>query len=106
MRALAAESNPVTRENRAIELDRRFHEGIIALAGNDLLNTFFRQLSLHVNMTLMHEKTYHALESDWAEMHAQVLEWLTTDTARAVELLRGQLARATALWREPEAAST
>ena len=107
MRLCAAEPDEDARAQKAIALDRRFHEEIIGLAGNELLNAFSRQLSLHVNMTLMHEKTYHALEADWAEMHAGILEWLKKDPGRAVALLHQQFARATELWMksgEPAAA--
>jgi DNA-binding GntR family transcriptional regulator len=107
MRLCSAEPDPEARAQRAIDLDRRFHAEIIGLAGNEMLNAFSRQLSLHVNMTLMHEKTYHALENDWAEMHAAILEWLTKDPPHAVQLLREQFARATDLWKrsgEPAAA--
>jgi hypothetical protein len=31
-------------------------------------------------------------------MHAAILDWLQKDPAKAVELLRAQFARATALW--------
>ncbi|HEY9594799.1 MAG TPA: GntR family transcriptional regulator, partial [Spirochaetia bacterium] len=65
MRRLSDETDPDAREQRAIELDRRFHNELIGLAGNELLNTFSRQLSLHVNMTLMHQKTYHTMEREW-----------------------------------------
>jgi len=99
MRLLASETTAETREHRAIELDRQFHTEIIGLAGNEMLDAFSRQLSLHVNMTLMHEKTYLALEAEWAAMHAQIVDCLETDPARAVELLRQQLGRAADLWK-------
>lgn len=99
MARLSEEPDPDTREHRAIELDRQFHAEIIGLAGNELLNAFSRQLSLHVNMTLMHEKTYHSLEREWSEMHAEVLRCIQTDPARAVQLLRDHFAIATALWK-------
>jgi DNA-binding GntR family transcriptional regulator len=102
MRQLTAETDTETREHRAIELDRKFHAEIIGLAGNDLLNAFSRQLSLHVNMTLMHERTYHSLEREWAEMHAEVLRCLQEDVPHAVQLLREQFARAAALWRSAD----
>ena len=100
MRRLSDESSTDVREKRAIELDRQFHAEIIGLAGNEMLNTFSRQLNLHVNMTLMHEKTYHSLEKEWPEMHAEVVACLQSDPPRAVELLRDHFARATALWKE------
>jgi DNA-binding GntR family transcriptional regulator len=99
MRRLAEESDPDVREQRAIELDRRFHSELIGLAGNELLNTFSRQLSLHVNMTLMHQKTYHTMEREWPEMHAEVLRCIQSDPPRAVALLRDHFAQATALWK-------
>ena len=99
MRLLSSETTANTREQRAIELDRQFHAEIIGLAGNELLDSFSRQLSLHVNMTLMHEKTYHALEDEWAAMHAEIVDCLEMDPPRAVELLRKQFARATDLWK-------
>jgi DNA-binding GntR family transcriptional regulator len=99
MRLLSSETTASTREQRAIELDRQFHAEIIGLAGNEVLDSFSRQLSLHVNMTLMHEKTYHALEDEWAAMHAEIVDCLEMDPPRAVELLRKQFARATELWK-------
>jgi DNA-binding GntR family transcriptional regulator len=100
MRGLSSADAPEhEREQKAIELDRRFHAEIIGLVGNELLNGFSRQVSLHVNMTLMHEKTYRALARQWAEMHAEILACLESDPSRAVELLREQFARATELWK-------
>jgi len=100
MRRLSDEPSADAREQRAIELDRLFHTEIVALAGNELLNSFSRQLSLHVNMTLMHEKTYHALEDQWPEMHAKIVDCLERDPSTAVGLLREQFARATELWKQ------
>jgi DNA-binding GntR family transcriptional regulator len=100
MRRLSLEADADAREKMAIELDRQFHAEIIGLAGNEMLNAFSRQLSLHVNMTLMHEKTYHSLEKEWSEMHAEVLACIQSDPPRAVQLLRDHFARATALWKE------
>jgi DNA-binding GntR family transcriptional regulator len=51
-------------------------------------------------MTLMHEKTYHSLEKEWSEMHAEVLACLQGDPLRAVQLLHEHFARATLLWKE------
>ena len=99
MRRLSEEPSADAREQRAIELDRLFHAEIVGLAGNELLSRFSRQLSLHVNMTLMHEKTYHALEDQWPEMHARIVDSLENDPAAAVALLQEQFARATELWK-------
>ena len=100
MRQLSHEPSVDAREHKAIELDRQFHAEIIGLACNDLLNSFSRQLSLHVNMTLMHEKTYHALEDQWPEMHARIVDCLEQDPTSAVSLLKEQFARATDLWKQ------
>ena len=105
MRALAQETDENVREQKAIELDRQFHAEIIGLAGNDLLNRFSRQLSLHVNMTLMHEKTYHTLEKLWPDMHEEVLRCLQSDPPRAVQMLHEHFSRATELWKANGAAS-
>jgi DNA-binding GntR family transcriptional regulator len=95
---LSEEPDTNLREQKAIELDRQFHAEIVGLAGNEMLNVFSRQLSLHVNMTLMHEKTYPIIEREWPGMHAEVLRCIQNDPPRAVELLREQLARAATLW--------
>ena len=99
MRRLSDEPSVDVREQRAIELDRLFHAEIVGLAGNELLSSFSRQLSLHVNMTLMHEKTYHALEDQWPEMHARIVDNLEKDPSAAVALLKEQFGRATELWK-------
>jgi DNA-binding GntR family transcriptional regulator len=103
MGALSEERDTAVREQKAIELDRQFHAEIVGLAGNELLNAFSRQLSLHVNMTLMHEKTYHVMEWEWPGMHAEVLRCIQEDPPRAVSLLREHLARAAAAAWEPDA---
>jgi DNA-binding GntR family transcriptional regulator len=105
MRGLTEEGDENAREKKAIELDRQFHAEIIALAGNELLNAFSRQLSLHVNMTLMHEKTYHALEKHWPDMHEEILRCLQSDPPRAVEMLHEHFSRATDLWKVNGASS-
>ncbi|MGA2761881.1 MAG: GntR family transcriptional regulator [Spirochaetia bacterium] len=100
MQGLGDERDPLERERKAIALDREFHSEICALAGNDLLNAMYRQLSLRVNMTLMHEKTFHTMEKDWADMHADVLSCLQADPPRAVDLLKSHFASATEIWRK------
>ncbi|HTP59692.1 MAG TPA: GntR family transcriptional regulator [Spirochaetia bacterium] len=100
MRGLGTEEDPAEKEKKAIALDREFHREICALAGNELLNSFYRQLSLRVNMTLMHERTFRTMERDWADMHADVLSCLKNDPPRAVDLLRGHFASAKEIWRK------
>jgi DNA-binding GntR family transcriptional regulator len=104
MRGLGTEKDAAQKEKKAIALDREFHSEICALAGNALLNSFYRQLSLRVNMTLMHERTFRTMERDWAEMHANVLSCLQSDPQRAVGLLRSHFASAKDIWKKDGAA--
>ncbi|MGA2478584.1 MAG: GntR family transcriptional regulator [Spirochaetia bacterium] len=88
MRSLHAEADAAVQEKKAIELDREFHSQIGALEGSEMLNTYYRQLSLHVNMTFIHEKTYHTLEQGWSEVHAEILRCIESEPARAMEALQ------------------
>ena len=92
MRRLHDESDAAVREKKAIELDREFHSEIGALAGSGVLNTYYRQLSLHVNMTLIHEKTYHTLERGWSEVHAEILRCIEKEPGCAVKALQEHFA--------------
>ena len=100
MRGLGSEKDPVEKERKAIALDREFHAEICALSGNELLSSLYRQLTLRVNMTLMHERTFRTMERDWAEMHADVLGCLQGDPQRAIGLLKSHFASATEIWRQ------
>lgn len=73
MRKLDAETDVAIKEKRAIALDRDFHSELCGFADNSFMNNFHRQLCLHVNMTLIHEKTYHRLEKQWADSHAEIV---------------------------------
>jgi DNA-binding GntR family transcriptional regulator len=88
MRELDGEASVEEREKKAIELDRDFHAEICALAGNDFLNDVYRQLSLHVNISLIHEKTYRKLEDQYTESHAEILRCLEQDPAHALDVLK------------------
>jgi DNA-binding GntR family transcriptional regulator len=88
MRSLQNNPGAVDREKQAVALDQEFHAAICALADNDFLNAFFRQLSVHVNMTLIHEKTFRKLEAHWPEVHAEILHCIETDPSRAEGVLR------------------
>jgi len=97
MRALRDEADPAGREKKAVALDYEFHAELCALAGNDFLTTYYRQLSLHVNMTLIHEKTYHTLEREWPDVHAEILRCIEGEPSRAAEVLKRHFANVTAL---------
>jgi DNA-binding GntR family transcriptional regulator len=95
MRALHASRDAADREKRAIALDREFHTELCALAENDFLDGFYRQLSLHVNMRLIHEKTFKSLQHDWPDVHAAILARIEKDPAKAVEALQKHFANVT-----------
>jgi DNA-binding GntR family transcriptional regulator len=89
MRKLDKEKVSVTaREKRAISLDRDFHSVLCGLADSEFMSAIHRQLSLHVNMTLIHEKTYHKLEANWAESHAVIVRALEKNPSRVPDVLR------------------
>lgn len=89
MKKLATEKNPEEEEHRAIALDRQFHEEICKLANNDYLNYLYSQLSVHVNVSLIHSKTYHKLRDQkrYQESHTEILDCLTSHPKDAVEAL-------------------
>jgi DNA-binding GntR family transcriptional regulator len=97
MRALREDPDAAGREKRAVALDHEFHSALCALAGNDFLNAWYRQLSLHANMTLIHEKTYHKLERQWPEVHAEILRCIETEPSRAEEAVRRHFSNVTEL---------
>jgi DNA-binding GntR family transcriptional regulator len=97
MRALREDADAAEREKKAVALDYEFHAELCALAGNDFLNAYYRQLSLHVNMTLIHEKTYHRLEREWPDVHAEILRCIEAEPSRAAEVLQKHFDNVTAL---------
>ena len=97
MRGLSGEPDASEREKKAISLDREFHAELCRLAGNDFLNAYHRQLSLHVNMTLIHEKTYHTLEQQWPEVHAEILHCIEKEPSRAADVLQRHFGNVTDL---------
>jgi DNA-binding GntR family transcriptional regulator len=101
MRALREDADAGGREKRAIALDHEFHSALCALAGNDFLNAWYRQLSLHVNMTFIHERTYHTLEQQWPEVHAEILRCIEEEPSRAAEVLRRHFSNVTDLLAVP-----
>ena len=76
------------KEKMAIKLDRLFHAELCKLANNSYLNYFYRQLNLHVNMTLIHEKTYHSLENQYYESHAEIVEALSKGSRNVKVVLK------------------
>lgn len=88
MRRLDGEPDIAVREKQAIALDRAFHSEICALADNGFMNDINRQINLHVNMTLIHERTYHKLEKRWADSHAEIVRALEHEPSSVSEVLQ------------------
>jgi DNA-binding GntR family transcriptional regulator len=88
MKLLSEETDPAAKESKAVVLDRKFHEELCRLADSEVLDHYYRQLILHVNMTLIHERTYTKLEKQYYENHAELLRCLEENPARAVEVLQ------------------
>lgn len=88
MRGLENEQDAHIRERKSIELDRQFHAEICKLAENNYINNLYRQLSLHLNMTFIHEKTYSQLQEVFFESHAAILNCLENNLAEAAECVK------------------
>jgi DNA-binding GntR family transcriptional regulator len=97
MRALQREPDTPLRATQAVVLDRDFHAEICALAENDFLNAYYRQLNMQVNMSLIHAKTYQRLKDGWAEAHAEILRCLERGPADAVAALQRHFRNVTEL---------
>jgi len=92
MKRLSEEKDPSVRERKAIGLDRRFHEELCRLAQSEVLDHYYRQLILHVNMTLIHKRTYAKLEKRYFQNHAELLRCLEQNPKGAVDILKRHFA--------------
>jgi DNA-binding GntR family transcriptional regulator len=88
MWGLENEHDAHIRERKSIELDRQFHAEICKLAENNYINNLYRQLSLHLNMTFIHEKTYSQLQEVFYESHATILNCLENNLEEAAECVK------------------
>jgi len=95
MRSLQKDNSATDHEKKAIALDHEFHSAICALAGNEFLDSFYRQLSLHVNMALIHERTFRKLEAHWPDVHAEILRCIEEDPGQAADVLRRHFSNVT-----------
>jgi len=80
MQTVEKEPEEEVRIKKAIYLDREFHAEICKLADNDQLNSFYYQLNLHLNMTMIHERTYIPLKKVYYPSHAEILRCLENKT--------------------------
>ncbi|TVQ40858.1 MAG: GntR family transcriptional regulator [Spirochaetaceae bacterium] len=86
----------VNRRTRAvieeyIELDRQFHTEICALARNEYVNRFYRETSMHLNMSFRYGVgVCHGLEATYRD-HQQIYNHLEANSAEAIAVLEEHL---------------
>lgn len=74
-----------------IELDRHFHTAICAIARNDYLDRFYRQISMHLNMSFRYGSgVCHGIEQTLQE-HKEILDGLYHNSEHAVDALEEHL---------------
>jgi DNA-binding GntR family transcriptional regulator len=92
MRTVSRMAHGASRERRTNELDRAFHTELCGLAGNEYLDTLHRQLSVHVNMTLIHEKTFSDMADRYVDSHEVIVRSLETEPRRTAAVLKKHFA--------------
>ena len=91
---VARAGNPAGPVVEYIELDHHFHAEICRLAGNDYLQRFYQQTSLHLSMSYRYgDSMCHGMRATFAE-HGEIYRHLAANSRRAVKALRDHLARA------------
>lgn len=80
MKTVEQEPDEVSRIKKAVYLDREFHSEICKLADNEQLTGIYDQLNLHLNMTMIHEKTYIPLKNVYHQSHAEIVRCLEMKT--------------------------
>jgi DNA-binding GntR family transcriptional regulator len=74
-----------------IELDHQFHTEICRLAGNEYLQRFYRETSLHLSMSYRYGLSMcHGMRETFEE-HRAILEHLSARSPLAVSVLRAHL---------------
>ena len=74
-----------------IDLDQRFHTEICALAHNDYINRFYREICMHLNMSFRYGTgVCHGVEATYHD-HEQIFRYLSLNSVQAVELLEAHL---------------
>ena len=77
-----------------IELDHQFHAEICRLAGNEYVERFYRQTSLHLSMSYRYGVTMcHGLRATFVE-HRAIYRHLASNSDMAVKVMREHLERA------------
>lgn len=74
-----------------IELDRRFHTEICALARNDYVNRFYRETSMHLSMSFRYGVgVCHGIEATYRD-HQEICRHLSENSEKAVGVLEAHL---------------
>ncbi|MBA7477277.1 hypothetical protein ES707_12682 [subsurface metagenome] len=74
-----------------IELDRRFHTEICALARNEYINRFYRETSMHLNMSFRYGVGLcHGIEATYRE-HQDICRHLSENSEKAVDVIEAHL---------------
>jgi DNA-binding GntR family transcriptional regulator len=85
-----------------ITLDHRFHTALCSLPRNEYLSRFYRETSMHLNMSFRYGiGVCHGLEATFHD-HCEILDGLARRSVRAVEVLDSHLKQSrTNIMREP-----
>jgi len=74
-----------------IEEDRRFHTEICALARNEYINRFYRETSMHLNMSFRYGVgVCHGIEATYRD-HQEICRYLSENSEKAVHVIESHL---------------
>ena len=74
-----------------IDEDRRFHTEICALARNEYINRFYRETSMHLNMSFRYGVgVCHGIEATYRD-HQEICRHLSENSEKAVNVLEAHL---------------
>lgn len=74
-----------------IEEDRRFHTEICALARNEYINRFYRETSIHLNMSFRYGVgVCHGIDATYRD-HQEICRYLSENSEKAVHVIEAHL---------------
>ncbi len=91
MKAIAQGKRTDARLQRYIHLDRLFHTELCALSENDYLGRFYREVSLHLNMTFIYRIGTQPDISGTLKDHMRLLELLYENSRQVLSVLKKHL---------------
>jgi DNA-binding GntR family transcriptional regulator len=91
MKAIAQGRPTQARLQRYIHLDRLFHTELCALSQNDYLVRFYREVSLHLNMTFIYRIGTQPDISRTVRDHLSLLSLLCENSEQALSVLKNHL---------------